>query len=103
MPGNSEDNHIPGGTEAWLRGPLPDVSFLLTPTEHALLQASNDIERAAAPLTLKEVWSTPGGAPSVGFHLRHIAGSIDRLLTYARGGQLGAEQLRELSRAVLQK
>jgi hypothetical protein len=101
MPSNSEVNHIPSGTEAWLRGPLLDVSFLLTPAAHALLQASMDIERAAAPLTTKEVWSTPGGAPSVGFHLRHIAGSIDRLLTYARGGQLSAEQLRELSRESL--
>ena len=101
MSSNSEDKHIPSGTEAWLRGPLPDVSFLLTPAAHALLQASIDIERAAAPLTPKEVWSTPGGAPSVGFHLRHIAGSIDRLLTYARGGQLGANQLRELSRESL--
>ena len=101
MPGNSVDNQIPGETEAWLRGPLPDVSFLLTPAAHALLQASIDIERAAASLTPKEVWRTPGGAPSVGFHLRHIAGSIDRLLTYARGGQLGANQLRELSRESL--
>jgi hypothetical protein len=62
--------------------------LLLTPAAHALLQAAIDIEHAAAPLTTKEVWSTPGGAPSVGFHLRHIAGSIDRLLTYARGRQL---------------
>jgi uncharacterized damage-inducible protein DinB len=73
------------------------VSFLLTPAAHALLQASVDIERAAAGLTAEEVWATPGGAPSVGFHLRHVVGSIDRLLTYARGRQLGAGQLRALS------
>jgi uncharacterized damage-inducible protein DinB len=85
------------GTEAWLRGALPDVSLLLTPAAHALIQAAIDIECAATPLTTKEVWRRPGGAPSVGFHLRHIAGSIDRLLTYARGQQLSAEQLRELS------
>jgi hypothetical protein len=94
---DSKETRIPNGTEAWLRGTLPDVSLLLTPAAHALIQAAIDIERAAAPLTAKEVWSTPGGAPSAGFHLRHVAGSIDRLLTYARGRQLGAEQLRELS------
>lgn len=98
MPSNFDDKRTSSETEAWLRGPLADVGFLLTPAAHALLQASIDIERAAAPLSVKEVWSMPGGAPSVGFHLRHIAGSIDRLLTYARGEQLGAEQLRELSR-----
>lgn len=97
MTSESKKNRTANGTEAWLRGPLPDVSLQLTPAAHALIQAAIDIERAAAPLIAKEVWSTPGGAPSVGFHLRHIAGSIDRLLTYARGRQLTAEQLRELS------
>jgi uncharacterized damage-inducible protein DinB len=98
MTGDSKTNRTANVTEAWLRGPLRDVTLLLTPAAHALIQAAIDIERAAAPLNAKEVWSTPGGAPSVGFHLRHIAGSIDRLLTYARGGQLTAEQLRELSK-----
>jgi uncharacterized damage-inducible protein DinB len=36
------------------------------------------------------------GAPSISFHLRHIAGSIDRLLAYASGRQLSEEQLRAL-------
>lgn len=85
-------------TEVWLNGSLQDVSFLLTPAAHALMQAANDIERAANPLTTPEVWRSPGGgAPSVGFHLRHVAGSIDRLLTYARGQQLVERQLRSLA------
>ena len=29
----------------------------------------------------------------MGFHLKHIARSTDRLLTYAEGGQISAEQL----------
>jgi uncharacterized damage-inducible protein DinB len=94
---DSEENHTASGTEAWLRGPLPDVSLLLTPAAHALLQAAIDIEYAASSLSAKDVWRHPGGAPSVGFHLRHIAGSIDRLLTYARGHQLSEKQLRALS------
>jgi hypothetical protein len=34
----------------------------------------------------------PGGAPSVGFHLLHLSGSTDRLVTYARGERLSPEQ-----------
>ena len=39
-----------------------------------------------------DIWVTPGGAASVGFHARHAAGSLDRLFTYARGEQLNAAQ-----------
>ena len=82
MTDSSAVNHKASKTEAWLRGPLQDISFMLTPAAHALMQGPLDIERAASDLTAEEVWSRQGGAPSVGFHLRHIAGSIDRLLTY---------------------
>ena len=74
--------------EAWLRGPLEGVDPMLMPAAHALVQASEDLERAALGLTVQELWVKPGGAASLGFHLRHIAGSTDRLLTYARGDQL---------------
>ena len=79
-------------TEAWLSGPLGGVDRLLMPAAHALVQAAADIEQAAQTLTAQELWSRLGGAASIGFHLRHVAGSIDRLLTYARGEQLSAEQ-----------
>ena len=82
--------------EPWLRGPLPDVDPLLMPAAHALAQAAEDVPRAAGDLTPDELWARPGGAASVGFHLRHLAGSIDRLVTYARG-----EQLDETQRAAL--
>lgn len=78
--------------EAWLRGPIPGLDPYLMPAAHALVQSAEDLERAAAPLAADELWATPGGAASVGFHLRHIAGSIDRLLTYARGGALDDRQ-----------
>ncbi|MDQ3684092.1 MAG: DinB family protein, partial [Acidobacteriota bacterium] len=92
MTNHSEEARTAGEPEPWLRGPLQDVSQLLMPAAHALLQASGDIEGAASALSAEEVWRRPGGAPSVGFHLRHVAGSIDRLLTYARGAQLDEEQ-----------
>ena len=81
--------------EPWLRGPLPGVPRELMPAAHALAQAAEDVPRAVlapAPLPAELLWARPGGAASVGFHLRHVAGSIDRLLTYAAGGALGEAQ-----------
>ena len=79
--------------EVWLRGPLPDVPALLQPVAHSLLQSRAEVRSAVGPLAPEEVWARPAGVASVGFHVRHAAGSIDRLLTYARGEQLSAEQL----------
>ncbi len=62
------------------------------PVAHALIQAHRDVERAAADLTVEELWARPGGAAAVGFHLRHMAGSTDRLVTYARGVPLTVAQ-----------
>ena len=78
--------------EVWLRGPLPDVPPLLQPVAHALLQAVEDVRRTVDPLTVAQLWARPGEAPSVGFHLRHASGSLDRLFTYARGEELSTEQ-----------
>ena len=63
------------------------------PAAHALMQAAEDLTTASAGLTAAALWMRPGGAASVGFHLRHIAGSIDRLLTYARDEALSDAQL----------
>jgi hypothetical protein len=88
----SEPSLSPSQPEAWLRGPLPDVAPHLMPVAHALIQAAEDLQAAAAGLSAVELWERPGGAASAGFHLIHVAGSIDRLLTYARGEALTAEQ-----------
>ncbi|HZF13545.1 MAG TPA: DinB family protein [Thermoanaerobaculia bacterium] len=78
--------------EVWLRGPVADVLPLLQPVAHALLQAAEEVNRVVVPLAAGPLWARPGGAPSVGFHVRHAAGSLDRLFTYARGEALSAEQ-----------
>jgi hypothetical protein len=70
---------------------VPGVDPWLQPSAHALLQAGDELD-AAAGLTTDQLWARPGGAASVGYHLRHIAGSIDRLLTYARGTSLDQRQ-----------
>ena len=83
--------------EVWLRGPLREYPSLLMPVAHALLQSREDIERLAIEVPAEDVWRTAGGAASVGFHILHAGGSIDRLCTYARGDRLNASQLRTLA------
>ena len=79
--------------EVWLRGLLvPEVPPLLQPVAHALLQAAEEVRRGVEPLSVAHLWAHPGGAASVGFHVRHAAGSLDRLFTYARGEGLSADQ-----------
>jgi uncharacterized damage-inducible protein DinB len=80
--------------EAWLRGPIAGIDPDLMPAAHALVQSREDLAAAARGLTREQLWARPGGAASVGFHLRHVAGSIDRLLTYARGAPLSDAQRR---------
>jgi hypothetical protein len=79
--------------EPWLRGPLTHVHPLLAPTIHAYTQAREDLAKWTDGLTDSEIWSRPQGLAPVGFHLRHIAGSIERLTAYIRGEQLTLQQL----------
>lgn len=78
--------------EVWLRGPLPDVPPLLQPVAHSLLQCRAEVRAALRDLTPAQLWAQPGGAASIGYHARHAAGSLDRLLTYARGEGLSPAQ-----------
>jgi hypothetical protein len=83
--------------EFWLRGPVEGVPPVLMPAVHALLQTLEDAEQATADLTVEQLWQTPGGAASIGFHLLHLSGATDRLLTYARGETLNTAQKSVLS------
>jgi uncharacterized damage-inducible protein DinB len=83
-------------TEPWLRGTLTHVDAVRRQVLHALELAAEDVERWCAPLSDEELEACPLGLPSVGFQLRHIARSLDRLLTYAEGQQLSERQLRAL-------
>lgn len=82
--------------EPWLRGTYSDVPAVGRAVLHALDLAQDDITKWTAGLTDAEVHAQPLGLPPVAFHLKHIARSIDRILTYAEGGQLTAEQLTAL-------
>lgn len=83
-------------TEAWLRGPMEGVPPRLMPVAHSLQDSLEELDAAATGLDAKGLWARPGGVASVGFHLRHVCGSLDRLLTYARGESLTEEQLAAL-------
>ena len=84
--------------EVWLRGvPVPDVPALLQPVAHSLLQCREELTAALAGLTPDQLWQRPNGAASIGFHARHAAWSLDRLLTYARGESLSPAQMAALA------
>ncbi|MEZ0541150.1 DinB family protein [Fibrella arboris] len=70
--------------EFWLRGPIPNVPALLQPAAHALAQAHLDAQTALTDFPGTLLWERPARLASVGFHLQHIAGVQDRMLTYAQ-------------------
>ena len=77
----------------WLRGPVPDVIPMLQPVAHSLIDCLEDVETRLAGVSTERIWTRPGNAASIGFHVRHAIGSLDRLFAYARGEELSAEQL----------
>ncbi|HZS56424.1 MAG TPA: DinB family protein [Bryobacteraceae bacterium] len=81
--------------EPWLRGPIPDVHPLIQPAFFTFAHVREDLARHCAGLTHEQVWRTSTVA-SLGFHLKHLAGSVDRLTTYLVGSQLSEEQLRAM-------
>ena len=48
------------------------------------------IDNASVPA--EHTWERPGGAASIGFHVRHLGDALDRLFTYARGEALSDTQ-----------
>ena len=83
-------------TEPWLSGTHAETPAVSRAVLHALDLASDDLTKWTAGLTDNEVHTQPFGLMSVASHLKHIARSTDRLLTYAEGGQLSSEQLSAL-------
>jgi len=79
--------------EVWLRGPLNNIPPLTQPVAHALLQAGEEIGNALSGFPDHLLWIKPAGVASVGFHLQHMSGVCDRLLTYAKEQSLTKDQL----------
>jgi uncharacterized damage-inducible protein DinB len=79
--------------EPWLRGTISDVHPVIAQLLYSFQQTREDLDYFTDGLSADQLWSRPNGLASVGFHARHIAGSIDRLLTYVRGEQISPAQL----------
>lgn len=82
--------------EPWLRGTEADVPALERAVLHALQLAEEDLRKWCGNLSDAEVNARPAGAVPVAFHIRHLARSVDRLLTYAEGRSLSEEQISRL-------
>jgi hypothetical protein len=83
--------------EPWLRGTLTEVDAVRRGVLHALELAEEDVMRWGGGLTEEQLEARPFGLPSVGFQMRHMVRSLDRLLTYAEGRQLSEGQLEGLT------
>ncbi|SKB75065.1 DinB superfamily protein [Salegentibacter holothuriorum] len=82
--------------EVWLRGKILGVPNLLQPAAHALLQSSEEVEKYIKDFPEELLWKKPAGRASVGFHLQHLTGVIDRMLTYAKAEKLSETQFEYL-------
>lgn len=82
--------------EVWQRGALPNVPLLLQPIAHTLLQAKEEVEEVMTDFPSDLLWIKPTGMASVGFHLQHLTGVLDRLFTYARNEKLSETQFTDL-------
>jgi len=78
--------------EPWLRGTLTDLPAVHRAVVHALELAREDIDKWCGDLSDAELSARVSGIPPVAFQLKHIGGSMDRLLTYAEGSPLSPEQ-----------
>ncbi len=83
--------------EVWLRGPVAGIPALLQPVAHALLQAREEVNEMVIDLSEDKLWLSLAGMASVGFHLQHLTGVLDRLFTYANGQMLDTDQLSYLA------
>lgn len=78
--------------QALFRGPIDSVSPWLMPVAHGLQHAEDELREVLPKVPEASLWRQPGGAASVGWHLLHIAGSTDRLVSYALGQPLNEEK-----------
>ena len=79
--------------EPWLRGPVEGIIPQLQPVAHAFIAAGEEAEKICNAITKEALLLRPAGAATIGYHLRHLAGATDRLLTYAKGENLTEAQI----------
>lgn len=82
--------------ENWLRGPVSGIPDLLQPVAHALLQSLEEIKIYTKDFPSEMLYIKPAGRATVAFHLKHITGVLDRMLTYAKQNALSDAQFNYL-------
>ena len=82
--------------EVWLRGPVEDIPVLLQPVAFALLQTVEELHFWLSEFPQEKLWKKPSGRASVAFHLQHLTGVLDRMLTYAKAENLSEDQFQYL-------
>lgn len=86
-------NRIESQVEPWMRGPISGVEPLVMPVFFSFQLVREDLARHTEGLSIEQVWHREGSLPSLGFHLRHIAGSVERLTAYLMNEPLTETQL----------
>src|SRR5436305_1765290 len=82
--------------EPWLRGPLAGLHPSIAGPVYTFQQTREELAEVTDGLTDEQVYARFYGLPSLAFHLRHIAGSTERLTTYIQGGLLSSEQVAQM-------
>lgn len=78
--------------EVWLRGPIPGLSPLLQPAAHAILQMQEEVHTLMEDFPSSLLWEKPAELASPAFHLQHIAGVLDRMMSYSKAEALSESQ-----------
>jgi len=84
--------------EFWLNGPIPNIPDTLQPAAHALLQSERELDKYTVDFPKELLWAKVAGRASVGFHMNHLTGVLDRLMTYAKNESLSEEQFQFLKK-----
>ena len=69
---------------------------MVAPLLMSFQMAKEDLAKFTEGMSTEEIWRRVDELPPVGFQLRHIAGSVDRLCTYLRGELLSEGQMNRL-------
>src|ERR1700753_656775 len=92
----NRDQRTANEPEPWMRGTHGELDAVRRAVVHALELAEEDVAKWCGGLSDAEIMARPSDIAPVAFHLRHIARSLDRLLTYAENRMLDEEQMRAL-------
>ena len=82
--------------EPWMRGHYADLHPTIAALLYSFEHARDDLAKWTEGLDGASICASRGKVASVAFHIAHIAGSIERLIAYAKGEQLSDQQLAEL-------